>query len=334
MIKPKVFVTREIPEPGLELIKMACSTEVWPGYAPPSRPELMARLEEVSGIVSLLSDKIDASFLAEVPHLKVVAQYAVGYDNIDLGEATRRGVYVTNTPDVLTDASADFAWALLMAVARRTVAADRYVRDGHWQVAWHPAMLLGADVHGATIGIVGAGRIGQAVARRARGFDMKVLYTGTSQKPEFEVQTGARRVELETLLREADFVSLHVPLTERTRYLIDADKLRCMKKTAFLINNARGPVVDEMALYEALRDGIIAGAGLDVFASEPVSGTNPLLTLENVVLAPHISSATHATRARMARMVAENLLAVLAGRLPPNLVNPEVVKVRPLSAAE
>ncbi|MBU1106725.1 MAG: D-glycerate dehydrogenase [Candidatus Riflebacteria bacterium] len=327
MSKPKVFVTREIPQAGLQVLSQHFNVEVWPHYAPPTKTQLVEKISDCEAMISLLSDKIDAEVFAAAPKLKIIAQYAVGYDNIDVQEASRRNIRVTNTPEVLTDSSADFAFAQLMAVARRVVEADRYVRNGQWQVAWHPSMMLGYDIHAATIGIIGAGRIGQAVARRAQGFSMKILYYSSSAKSEFERKTGAQRVELDTLLREADFVSLHVPLTASTRNLINAEKLALMKRTAFLINNSRGPVVDEKALYEALKAGNIAGAALDVFAGEPTPADNPLLTLDNVVVAPHISSASHATRARMAEMVAENLVAFFAGKEPPDLINPEAFKL-------
>jgi len=263
--------------------------------------------------------------------LRIVAQMAVGFDNIDAKEATKRGIYVTNTPGVLTETTADFAWTLLMAVVRRVVEADKYVHNGRWKVGWHPSMLLGRDVYGATIGIVGAGRIGAAVARRAKGFNMRILFYDVVPRPELERELNAKPVDLETLLREADFVSVHVPLLKQTYHLMNEERLKLMKKTAYLINNSRGPVVDEKALYTALKEGWIAGAALDVFAKEPTPADNPLLTLDNVVVAPHISSGSHETRSRMAEMVAENLTAFFEGRKPPNLVNPEVLKIRPLS---
>ncbi len=320
MSKPKLFVTRKIPEAGLSMLVDRFEVEVWPEYRPTPRDVLLQKLTEVEAIVTLLSDKIDVAALNGAPKLKIISQYAVGFDNIDVGEAAKRGIIVTNTPEVLTDASADFAWALLMAVSRRVVEADKYVRSGQWRVAWHSAMMLGKDVSGSTLGIIGAGRIGQAVGRRAKGFDMRILYCSGSSKPEFEAQTGAKRVDLDTLLREADFVSLHVPLTDKTRNMIKAEKLALMKPTAYLINNARGPVVDEAALYAALKNRKIAGAGLDVFVEEPTPPENPLLELDNVVVAPHISSAGYATRDQMAIMVAKNLLAWLDGQTPPNLV--------------
>jgi glyoxylate reductase len=251
---------------------------------------------------------------------------AVGFDNIDVKEATKRGIYVTNTPGVLTETTADFAWALLMAVARRVVEADKYVHNGQWKVGWHPSMLSGRDVYGATIGVAGAGRIGSAVARRAKGFNMKILFYDVIPRPELERDLGAKRVDLDRLLRESDFVSVHVPLMKETHHLINEDRLKLMKKTAYLINNSRGPVVDEKALYKALKEGWIAGAGLDVFEQEPTPRDNPLLTLQNVIVAPHISSASLETRSKMAEMVAENLTSFFEGRTPPNLVNPEVSK--------
>jgi len=331
MQKPKVYVTRELPERGLRMIKERFDAEVWREYAPPPKKVIIEKAGNVDALASLLSDTIDAEVFNAAPKLKIVAQMAVGFDNIDVKEATKRGIYVTNTPEVLTDTTADFAWALLMAVARRIVEADKYVRTGKWKVGWHPNMIVGRDVYGATIGIVGAGRIGQAVAQRAKGFDMKILYHDVIPRPEMEKELGAKRVDPDTLLRESDFVSIHVPLMKETYHLIDAQKLKLMKRTAYLINNSRGPVVDEKALYEALKEGRIAGAGLDVFEQEPTPVNNPLLKLDNIVIAPHISSASHETRSQMAEMVAENLIAFFEGRKPPNLINPEVMKVRPLS---
>jgi len=332
MAKPKVYVTRELLERGMKIIREHFDVEVWPEYGPPPKEEIIRKVRDVDALVTFLSDKIDAEVFDAAPKLKIVAQMAVGYDNIDVAEATKRGIYVTNTPGVLTETTADFAWALLLAVARRVVEADKYVRTGQWKVSWHPSMLLGRDVYGATLGIVGAGRIGRAVARRAKGFNMKIIYYDVvPMPPEDEKELGARLVDLDTLFREADFVSIHVPLTKETYHLVNEDKLKLMKKTAYLINNSRGPVVDEKALYKALKEGWIAGAALDVFEQEPTPMDNPLLKLDNVVVAPHISSASYETRSRMAEMVAENLVAFFEGRQPPNLVNPEVLKIRPLS---
>ncbi|MEM3760109.1 MAG: glyoxylate reductase [Candidatus Bathyarchaeia archaeon] len=329
MPKPKVYVTRELPERGLKIIKEYFDTEVWPEYAPPPKKVIIEKARKVDALATLLSDKIDAEVFDAAPKLKIVAQMAVGFDNIDIPEATKRGIYVTNTPEVLTDTTADFAWALLLAVARRVVEADKYVRSGQWKVGWHPMMMQGRDVYGATLGVVGAGRIGFAVAKRATGFDMKILFYDVVPRPEME-KLGAKKVDMDTLLRESDFVTIHVPLMKETYHLINEEKLKLMKKTAYLINNSRGPVVDEKALYHALKEGRIAGAALDVFEQEPTPMDNPLLKLDNVVVAPHISSASYETRSRMAEMVAENLVAFFEGKKPPNLVNPEVMKVRPL----
>jgi len=328
MLKPKIYVTREIPESGLKMINERFDTEVWPEYGPPPKEVIIEKVGNVDAVVSLLSDKIDAEVFDAAPKLKIVAQMAVGFDNINVKEATRRGIYVTNTPEVLTETTADFAWALLMAVARRVVEADRYVRTGKWKVSWHPTMLLGRDVHGATMGIVGAGRIGSSVAKRAKGFNMKILYYDVVPRPEVETELGAKNVDLDTLFKESDFISVHVPLTKQTYHMINEERLRLMKKTAYLINNSRGAVIDERALYRALKKEWIAGAGLDVFEREPTQLDNPLLKLDNVVVAPHISSSSHETRSRMAGMVAENLIAFFEGTIPPNLVNPEVLKIR------
>jgi len=328
MPKPKVFVTREMPERGLRIIKEKFDAEVWRDYAPPPKKVIIEKAAKVDALATLLSDNIDAEVFNAAPKLKIVAQMAVGFDNIDVEEATRRGIYVTNTPGVLTETTADFAWTLLMAVARRVVEADKYVRTGKWKVGWHPLMLQGRDVYGATLGIVGLGRIGGAIAKRAKGFDMKVLYHDVIRRPDLEKEYGIQFTDMDTLLREADFVTINVPLTKETTHLIDENKLKRMKKTAYLINNARGPIVDEKALYKALKEGWIAGAALDVFEQEPTPTENPLLKLDNVVAAPHISSASYETRSRMAEMVAENLVAFFERRPPPNLVNPEAVKTK------
>jgi glyoxylate reductase len=329
--KPKVYITRELPERGLNIIRKYFDVEVWPDYAPPPKSVIIDKVKDVDALGSLLSDKIDIEVFNAAPKLKIVSQLAVGFDNIDITEATKRGIYVTNTPEVLTDTTADFAWSLLMAVARRIVEADKYVRTGQWKVSWHPAMLAGRDIHHATIGIVGAGRIGYAVAQRAKGFDMKILFYDVVPRPEIEKDLGAKKVDMDTLLKESDFVSIHVPLMKETHHLINAEKLKLMKKTAYLVNNSRGPVVDEKALYEALKKDQIAGAGIDVFEQEPTPLDNPLLKLDNVVVAPHISSASLETRSKMSEMVAENLVSFFQGKKPPNLVNPDVMKIKPQS---
>lgn len=327
-MKPKVYVTREMPESGLRAIKAQFDTEVWQDYTPPPRNVIVQKAARVDALATLLSDKIDAEVFDAAPGLKIVAQLAVGFDNIDVKEATRRGIYVTNTPGVLTETTADFAWALLMAAARRVPEADRYVRTGKWKVGWHPMMFQGMDIYGATLGIVGLGRIGSSIAKRAKGFDMRVLYHDVIRRQDVETELGIEYTEVDELLRLADFVTINVPLLKETYHLMDEAKLKLMKKTAILVNNARGPVVDEKALFRALKEGWIAGAGLDVFEQEPTPSDNPLLTLDNVVVAPHISSASFETRSRMAEMVAENLIAFFDGKVPPNLVDQDVIEVR------
>jgi len=328
MPKPKVFVTREMPERGLRIIEERFDAEVWRDYAPPPKKTIIEKATNVDALATLLSDKLDTEVFDAAPNLKIIAQMAVGFDNIDIQEATKRGIYVTNTPGVLTETTADFAWALLMAVARRVVESDNYVRSGKWKVGWHPMMMQGRDVYGATLGIVGLGRIGCAIAKRAKGFDMKALYYDVIRRPDFEKDYNIQFTELDQLFQEADFVTINVPLMKETYHLVDEKKLKSMKKTAYLINNARGPIVDEEALYKALKEGWIAGAALDVFEQEPTPMQNPLLTLSNVVVAPHISSASYETRSKMAEMVAENLIAFFEGKTPPNLVNPEVAKTK------
>jgi glyoxylate reductase len=294
---------------------------------PLGRTELIARLNGRQGLVCLITDAIDAPLLAACPDLKVVANVAVGFNNIDVAEATKRGVVVTNTPDVLTETTADFAWTLLMAAARRVVEADRYVREGKF-TQWEFMLLLGGDIHGKTLGIIGFGRIGRAMARRARGFDMRVLYQdAVAADPATERELRATRTDTATLLRESDFVTLHTPLLPETRHLINAQSLKTMKKTAYLVNASRGPVVDEAALAQALKERWIAGAGIDVFEREPE--VHPaLMGLPNVVLAPHIASASSDTRLKMANLAVDNCLAVLEGKRPPTPVNPEVLANR------
>lgn len=328
-MRPRVFVTREIPERGLSKIKEHFEVDLWTDDAPPSKRDIMERVKDVDALVSHLTDPIDAEVLDAASKLRIVSQYAVGYDNIDLERATKRGIYVTNTPGVLTETVADFTFGLMLAVARRIVEADRYVREGKWKVAWHPLMMIGSDVHNRTLGIVGLGRIGSAVARRAKGFGMRILYYDSQRREDLERDLGVEYVDLEKLLEESDFVSLHVPLTPETYHIIGEEQLKKMKPTAFLINTARGKVVDQKALYKALKEGWIAGAGLDVFEEEPIHPDDPLLSLENVVLAPHAASASYETRSRMAEMVAENLIAFLRREVPPNLVNKGVVEIRP-----
>lgn len=322
MPKPKVFVTRIIRDKGLDLVKDFCDADVWPGDLPPSRAELLERVRGVGGILSLLTDRIDAEVMeAAGPQLKVISNHAVGFDNIDLPSATARRIPVGNTPEILTDATADFAFALMMAAGRRVVEGERHVRAGRWQT-WGPSTLLGVDFKGATLGLVGFGRIGKGMARRAFGFDMRVIYYDPSAPPDPSIR--AAPVDLETLLHESDFISLHTPLTPETHHLINAETLGQMKPNAVLVNTARGPVIDQDALYHALKDKRIFAAGLDVTDPEPLSPDHPLLTLDNVVVCPHIASASASTRDKMALMAARNLIAGLKGDRLPNIVNPQV----------
>jgi len=320
---PKVFVTRRIPEPGLAILRRAAEVKVWEEELPPPRDVLLKEVEDCDALVPLLTDRVDDELLDRAPHLKVVANYAVGYDNIDVPACTARGVLVTNTPGVLTETTADLAFALILAAGRRLVEADKFLRAGRWQT-WGPTLLLGQDVYGATLGLVGLGRIGAAVARRARGFNMQVIYHSRHRQEALEKELGAAYASFDELLHRSDFISIHVPLTAATRHLFNADAFARMKPTAVLVNTARGPIVDEAALYAALKTGRIAAAGLDVMDPEPPRRDNPLLTLDNVILLPHIGSASVATRTRMATMAAENAAAALRGELPPNLVNREV----------
>jgi glyoxylate reductase len=324
-LKPKVLVTRILPKPAMEIIEAECDADINERDVRYSKQELMERAEGREGMVCLLTDEIDAEVIGACRGMKVIANVAVGYNNIDLEAASRERIVVTNTPGVLTETTADLAWSLLMTTARRLVEADRYLRADKWK-EWGLNLLLGGDVYGKTLGIVGFGRIGQAMARRARGFDMRVLYYDNNRaNATLERELNASYTDLETLLKEADFVTLHVPLTEETRHLIGEREFSMMKSTAYMINTSRGPVVDEAALVEALRNGTIAGAGLDVFEREP-QVEEGLLGLDNTVLLPHIGSASVATRTRMATMAAENLLAALKGERPPNAVNPEVLE--------
>ncbi|HPD17613.1 MAG TPA: D-glycerate dehydrogenase [Planctomycetota bacterium] len=319
-----VYVTREIPQAGLDIVRDACErVEINPEDRVLTRQELLAAVRGRDGVLCLLTDTVDAAVLDAAKGCRVFANYAVGYNNIDVPAATARGIAVTNTPGVLTDATADLTWALLFATARRIPEGDRYTRAGKFR-GWSPMLLLGGDISGRTLGIIGAGRIGTAVALRSRGFRMRVLYFDRAQNEALEQAVGAERVDLDRLLRESDFVSVHVSLDESTRHLIGARELGLMKPTAYLVNTSRGPVVDENALVAALRERRIAGAGLDVFENEPALAPG-LTGLDNVVIPPHLGSATIATRTRMATLAATNLVAALRGERPPNIVNPEVL---------
>jgi len=317
----KVFITRKVPGRTLDMLRQAGHTpDLWDGELPPPPAALAERLALAEAALTLLTDRIDAPLLAASPALKVIANMAVGYDNVDPREAAHAGVWLTNTPGVLAETAADLAFALLLAAARRVVESDRDTRAGGWRT-WSPTGFLGQDVHGATIGIVGLGEIGEAMARRARGFSMRILYASRTPKPGAEREFGAQRRELVDLLRESDFVSLHVPLNDETSHMIGDREFRLMKPVAILVNTARGSVVDQDALVTALREGLIAGAGLDVTDPEPLPLSHPLFEFPNVVITPHIASASVATRSRMAEMAAANIIAVLAGDEPLNAVN-------------
>ncbi len=325
MALPRVYVTRRIQDAGLNLLPGKVDFEVWEKDAPMDRATFLEKASGVDGLLCTLSDRIDEELFSRCPNLKVASNYAVGFDNIDVDEATRRGVLITNTPDVLTNTTADLAFTLLMATARRVVEANEFLRSGDWKT-WSPNLLLGQEVSESVIGIVGMGKIGQAVARRAAGFSMKVLFHNRSPKPEVEKELGAKQVSLDELLKESDFISLHCPLNDETRGLIGEEELKMMKKTSVLINSSRGPVVDQKALFRACSENWIWGAGLDVFDEEPVPLDEPLLTLKNVTTLPHLGSATVKAREGMARKAAENLLAALEGRRPFDLVNPSAWK--------
>jgi glyoxylate reductase len=315
--RPVVLVTRRIPTAALDLLRPACDLRLWDSDDPIPRDELLGQVADADALLCLLTDRVEAELLATAPRLRVVANMAVGYDNLDLPALAARGVVATNTPGVLTETTADLAFALLLAAARRLPEGERYVRAGEW-TTWGPLLLLGQDVHGATLGIAGLGRIGTAVARRAAGFGMSILYTARADHPQAEAATGARRIPFPELLAASDFVSIHLPLTPQTHHLLDEGALRRMRPTAYLVNTARGPVIDPAALYRALHDGWIAGAALDVTEPEPLPADHPLLTLPNCLVVPHLGSASVATRTRMATLAAENVLAVLSGRPAPS----------------
>jgi glyoxylate reductase len=316
----RIFVTRRLPGPALDTLSQRHEVEVWPERLPPPYEELKQHVQDADGLLSTLSDRVDAPLIDSATNLKAIANYAVGYDNVDVDAATRRGIPVGNTPDVLTDATADLAFALLLAAARRLPEATATVLDGTWDT-WDPTGLLGRSVHGATLGIIGAGRIGQAVAKRATGFDMEVLVAGRSGSDQDTTRQQDGRTHILELLQRSDFISIHCPLTEQTRHLIDTEALRLMKPTAILINTARGPIVDQRALAAALHAGQIAGAGLDVTDPEPLPADDPLLKAPNLIVAPHIGSATHEARELMTQLSVDNLLAALNREPMPHQVN-------------
>jgi len=326
MAKPRVFITRIIAQEALGKIARATEMEVWPEELPPPYEVLLEKARDAEGLLTLVTDKVDVGLMEAAPKLRIISNMAVGYDNINIAEATKRHIVVGYTPGVLTEATADLAFALLMAAARRVVEADNYTRKEQWKT-WGPMILLGQDIHHATLGIIGLGRIGAELAKRAKGFNMKVLYYDEIRRSEEEErQLGVEYVsELAKLLSSADFISIHVPLLPQTHHLIGAAEFAMMKPTAVFINTSRGPIVDQEALYEALKSGQIFAAAIDVTEVEPISPDDPLLALDNVIITPHIASASFTTRKNMALMAAENLLAGLHGETPPNCVNPEAL---------
>lgn len=323
---PIVLVTRRIHGEAPRLLRDAgLEVRVWDRDDPIPREELLRQAADADGLLSMVTERVDAALLDAAPRLRVVGNMAVGYDNVDVPACTARGVVVCNTPGVLTETTADLTWALILAAARRIPEGVESVKQGEWKT-WGPLSLLGADVHHKTLGIVGLGRIGWEVAKRAFGFDMRVLYWSRGRREQLERDWPLRYVELDQLLAESDFVSLHVSLSEHTRGLIGREQLARMKRSAYLVNAARGPIVDQRALYEACRDGVIAGAALDVTDPEPIRADDPLLALPNVTIVPHVGSATNETRLHMATLAARNIAAVLTGQMPPAPLNPDVLQ--------
>jgi glyoxylate reductase len=319
-VRPRVFVTRKLVGDGVARLQREVDVEVWPDADPPPPGAFLDAAKRSDGVLTMITDRVDAAFLDAAPGLRIVSQMAVGYDNIDVEAATARHVLVCNTPGVLTDATADLAFALMLSFARRLPEADRALREGLWG-AWSPVFMLGHDLRDKTLGIVGLGAIGTAIAQRAAGFNMRLCYWSRSRKPEIEARLGIEWLELPELLRRSDYVHLSIALGEETRHLIDSEKLALMKPDAVLVNTARGPVVDQQALFEALKARRIGGAALDVFEKEPLSPDDPLLGLDNVVVSPHVGSATVETRERMSDLAVDNLLAFFRGEQPPACVN-------------
>ncbi len=328
MATPRIYITRPLPAQALRRLEGAVEYRMWDREAEPvSRDVLLREIVDVDGIICLLTEKMDAEAIERARRCRVISQVAVGHDNIDVAAATKRGILVTNTPGVLTETTADMAWAILMATTRRVVEGDKFTRSGRWKT-WELMGFTGQDVHGATLGIIGLGRIGAAIARRSLGFEMPLLYYNRRRDEALEKKLGATYVSLDDLLQRSDFVVVSTALTPETRYLIGERELGLMKPTAVLVNISRGQVVDQRALYRALVDKKIWAAGLDVFETEPIPMDDPLLRLDNVVIPPHLGSASIATRIKMATMAVDNCLAGVTGRIPPNLVNPEALESR------
>ena len=320
-----IYVTRQIPEVALVLLRSCGAVQVWDREEIIPRATLLKVVQDADALLCMVTERIDEELLAHAPNLRIVANMAAGYDNVNVPALTKHGVVFTNTPGVLTETTADLAFALVLGIARRIGEGERMVRSGRWG-AWSPFAFLGQDVHHATLGILGLGRIGTEVAKRATGFDMRILYTNRGRNVAAEERFGCTRVELPTLLRESDFVVVLTPLSTETRHLLSMPQFQMMKRSAFLINAARGPIVEPRALYEALRVGLIAGAALDVTDPEPIPQDDPLLTLENCLIVPHVGSASIATRTRMSTLAADNIVAFLNGKRPPTPVNLEVMR--------
>lgn len=325
----KVFCSRNMPDVALELTREVADVDLWDGEDAPPHDVLLERLRDCDGFISLLTDRIDADLMDRCPRLKVITQLAVGFNNIDIAAATARGIYVTNTPDVLNETVVETTFALLFAMARRIVEADKYVRDGQWKISWHPLMMLGSDLFGAKLAIVGLGRIGKRVALIAQAFGAEVIYFDEYRSLDFEKEHNVRWLPLDELYKEADFISLHVNLTDSTRHMINARSLALMKPTVIIVNTARGPVINQKDLTQALKEKKIGGAALDVFEQEPIDPSDELLSLTNVVVAPHVGSASFRTRFLMAQIVGKNQQAFWRGERPPQLVNADVLRVNP-----
>ncbi len=324
-MKPKLYATRILPGNVLDKLSDYYQVKVWENEAKPPQEVLEREILDSDALISLVSDNLDSELLCKGKKLKIISQYAVGYNNVDLIESTKRGIYVTNTPDVLTNTTADYAFTLLMGIARHISEADKYVKDKNWKLDWHPNMFTGNDIYGATIGILGLGRIGKAMAKRCEGFDMEITYYDVYRDEEFEKKFNAKYKELEDLFKESDFISIHTPLNEDTYHLVSEKLLRVMKKESYIINTARGPIINHVDLYKALKNKWISGAALDVHEEEPVRDDYPLFELDNVILTPHIASASYKTRIEMANIVMNNLIQFINKEIPSTLVNKEVL---------
>ncbi len=324
-MQPKVYVTRRIPESGIKLLQQSCDVEIWDSDDVVPRDVFLNAVADKDAVLCLLTDRVDAETLDVAKNAKIFANMAVGFDNIDVAECTKRGIMASNTPGVLTDTTADFAFTLLMVAARRIREGHEFVHAGKWET-WGPLLLMGQDIHHATLGLVGLGRIGTEMAKRGQGFSMRVLYNDVVRREDLEQELGLEYADFDTVLKESDFVSLHVPYMPATHHLISTEQLAKMKQTAVLINTARGPIVDPQALYTALKSGEIWAAGLDVTDPEPIPMDDPLLTLDNCLIAPHIASASFNTRSDMSELAANNILAAIAGERPPTILNPEVLE--------